>query len=83
LFEGYAPHGIAILVETATDNNNRTVANVRVILTNNGTMGTQGLLNLCLTILVISGFLLKDLMLKNWLELIDFGAEEVLKMKMV
>ena len=29
LFEGYAPHGIAILVETATDNNNRTVANVR------------------------------------------------------
>ena len=29
LFEGYAPHGIAILVETATDNNTRTVANVR------------------------------------------------------
>ena len=29
LFEGYAPHGIAVLVETATDNNNRTVANVR------------------------------------------------------
>ena len=29
LFEGYAPHGIAVLVETATDNNNRTVANIR------------------------------------------------------
>ena len=29
LFEGYAPHGIAIVVETATNNNNRTVANVR------------------------------------------------------
>src|SRR5690606_31344746 len=29
LFEGYAPHGIAVLVETATDNNTRTVANVR------------------------------------------------------
>ena len=28
-FEGYAPHGIAIIVETATDNNNRTVANIR------------------------------------------------------
>ena len=28
LFEGYAPHGIAVLVETATDNNNRTVANI-------------------------------------------------------
>jgi len=26
IFEGYAPHGIAVLVETATDNNNRTVA---------------------------------------------------------
>ena len=30
LFEGYAPHGIAILIETATDNNNRTVANFRI-----------------------------------------------------
>ncbi|MEJ7589539.1 MAG: YebC/PmpR family DNA-binding transcriptional regulator, partial [Ferruginibacter sp.] len=29
LYEGYAPHGIAILVETATDNPTRTVANVR------------------------------------------------------
>ena len=29
IFEGYAPHGIAVLVETATDNNNRTVANIR------------------------------------------------------
>ena len=29
LLEGYAPHGIAILVEAATDNNNRTVANIR------------------------------------------------------
>jgi hypothetical protein len=33
-FEGYAPHGIAVIVETATDNNNRTVANVEVVLTN-------------------------------------------------
>jgi transcriptional/translational regulatory protein YebC/TACO1 len=32
LFEGYAPHGIAVLVETSTtDNNNRTVANVRAV----------------------------------------------------
>ena len=34
LFEGYAPHGIAILVETATDNNNRTVANIRSYFNN-------------------------------------------------
>ncbi|MCF6350414.1 MAG: YebC/PmpR family DNA-binding transcriptional regulator [Flavobacteriaceae bacterium] len=43
LFEGYAPHGIAILVETATDNNNRTVANVRACFNKcNGTFGTSG-----------------------------------------
>ena len=33
VYEGYAPHGVAILVETATDNINRTVANVRSYFT--------------------------------------------------
>ena len=43
LFEGYAPHGIAILVETATDNNNRTVANVRSYFNKcNGNLGNSG-----------------------------------------
>lgn len=43
LFEGYAPHGVAILVETASDNNNRTVANIRSYFSkNNGSLGTQG-----------------------------------------
>ncbi|NAS30397.1 YebC/PmpR family DNA-binding transcriptional regulator [Flavobacteriaceae bacterium R38] len=43
LFEGYAPHGIAILVETATDNNNRTVANIRSYFNKcNGNLGTSG-----------------------------------------
>lgn len=43
LFEGYAPHGIAVLVETATDNNNRTVANVRAAFSKcDGTLGTSG-----------------------------------------
>jgi|TARA_B110000037_G_scaffold90350_1_gene106935 YebC/PmpR family DNA-binding regulatory protein len=43
LFEGYAPHGIAIVVETATDNNNRTVANVRAVFNKcDGNMGTSG-----------------------------------------
>lgn len=42
-FEGYAPHGIAIMVEAATDNNNRTVANVRAAFTKyNGNLGTNG-----------------------------------------
>jgi len=43
LFEGYAPHGIAIVVETATDNNNRTVANVRASFNKcDGNFGTSG-----------------------------------------
>ena len=43
LFEGYAPHGIAVVIETATDNNNRTVANVRAVFNKcNGTFGTSG-----------------------------------------
>lgn len=43
LFEGYAPHGIALVVETATDNNNRTVANVRASFNKcDGNFGTSG-----------------------------------------
>ena len=43
LYEGYAPHGVALLVETATDNPTRTVAAVRNIITKNGgNLGTTG-----------------------------------------
>ena len=43
LFEGYAPYGVAILVETATDNNNRTVANIRSYFNKaSGNLGTSG-----------------------------------------
>src|ERR1700709_673521 len=42
LYEGYGPHGVAILVETATDNHVRTVANVKSIFNKNaGTMGNS------------------------------------------
>ena len=42
-YEGYGPHGIAMMVETATDNQNRTVANVRLIFRKNGgNVGTTG-----------------------------------------
>jgi YebC/PmpR family DNA-binding regulatory protein len=79
LFEGYAPHGIAILVETATDNNNRTVANVRSYFNKcNGTMGTQGSVEFmfdhtCNFRIPANGIDPEELEL----ELIDFGAEEV------
>jgi YebC/PmpR family DNA-binding regulatory protein len=43
LYEGYAPHGVALLVETATDNPTRTVAQVRNIITKNGgNLATSG-----------------------------------------
>lgn len=43
MYEGYAPHGIAVMVECVTENRNRTVADVRHILTRaNGTLGEQG-----------------------------------------
>ncbi len=43
IYEGYAPHGIALLVETATDNPTRTVATVRnVFQKNGGNLGTSG-----------------------------------------
>ena len=43
LFEGYAPYGIAVIVETATDNNTRTVANIRSYFNKcGGNLGTSG-----------------------------------------
>jgi len=45
-FEGYAPHGIAVFVECLSDNNNRTVSNVRAAFNKyNGTLGTNGSLS--------------------------------------
>ena len=79
LFEGYAPHGIAILVETATDNNNRTVANVRSYFNKcNGNLGTSGSVEFmfdrsCNFRIPAEGINIEELEL----EFIDFGVEEV------
>ncbi len=81
LFEGYAPHGIAILVETATDNNNRTVANVRAAFNKmNGTLGTSG--SVIFMFDHTCNFRVKKEDVKMdmeefELELIDFDVEEV------
>jgi len=49
VYEGYGPHGIAVIVETSTDNTNRTVANVRSYFTKfGGSLGTSGSEALCL-----------------------------------
>jgi len=79
LFEGYAPHGIAILVETATDNNNRTVANIRSYFNKcDGNLGTSGSVEFmfdhtCNFRINGEGIDPEELEL----EFIDFGAEEV------
>src|SRR5215469_16521791 len=46
VYEGYAPHGIALVIKTATDNPQRTVANIRSYFNKyNGSLGTQGMLD--------------------------------------
>ena len=79
LFEGYAPHGIAILVETATNNNNRTVANVRSYFNKaNGNLCTNGSVEFifdhnCKFRIPADGIDLEEMEL----EFIDYGVEEV------
>lgn len=81
VYEGYGPHGVAIIVETATDNNNRTVANVRHLFRKyEGSLGNAG----SITFMFERKALIKldrasvpnpeDLEL----ELIDFGLREMI-----
>jgi len=79
IFEGYAPHGIAILVETMTDNNQRTVANVRSYFNKmNGSLGTSGSVSFMFDktchFKVAKGELDPE---ELELEMIDHGVEEV------
>ena len=80
VYEGYGPHGVAILVETATDNTNRTVANVRSYFTKfGGSLGTSGSVAFMFDHKCV--FKLKKTdnidIEELELELIDFGADEV------
>ncbi len=79
-FEGKAPHGVLLFIECATDNNTRTVANVKNILTKNGgELLTNGSLEFMFTRKAVFEFLLKDDMdiEELELELIDAGLEEI------
>ena len=80
VYEGYGPFGIAILVEAATDNNTRTVANVRSYFNKfNGSLGTSGSISFLFEhkcvfrIKAKEGVSVEDLEL----ELIDYGVDEV------
>jgi YebC/PmpR family DNA-binding regulatory protein len=80
VYEGYAPHGIALVIETATDNHQRTVANIRSYFNKyGGSLGTQGMLDFMFErkcsfkILPKSNIDIEELEL----ELIDYGVDEV------
>lgn len=78
IYEGYAPHGVPVLVECTTDNPTRTVANVRMYFTRNGgTLGTNGSVSFMFErkalFKISSENLNKD---EIEFELIDFGAED-------
>lgn len=79
LYEGYGPGGVAILVEAATDNNTRTVANIRSYFNKmNGSLGTSGSVSFMFKKMGVfklhpAGLNPEELEL----ELIDFGLEEL------
>ena len=82
IYEGYGPYGIAIVVETATDNPTRTVANIRSYFNKHaGSLGTTGSLEFLFDhkcvfkIAPKEGLSLDDLEL----ELIDYGVDEVVE----
>lgn len=79
VYEGYGPHGIAILVETATDNINRTIANMRVYFSRaGGAVGKTGSLDFIFTRKGIFKINPEGLNIEELeLELIDFGAEDI------
>jgi YebC/PmpR family DNA-binding regulatory protein len=79
LYEGYAPHGVAVLIETATDNTTRTVANVRAYFNKgNGNLGTSGSVSFQFKKMGVfklkpEGLNIEDLEL----ELIDHGLDDL------
>jgi len=80
VYEGYAPHGVAVVVETATDNPTRTVANVRMYFNKyGGSLGTTGMSDFLFDrkctfkVAMKEGIDIEELEL----ELIDFGLDEI------
>jgi YebC/PmpR family DNA-binding regulatory protein len=79
VYEGYAPHGVSVLVECATDNPTRTVANIRLQFSkNHGTMGNSGSVSFMFERKGVFKFEPSKLNLDELeLDLIDAGAEDI------
>ncbi len=80
IYEGYAPHGVALLVETATDNPTRTVGSVRNVISKSGgnlaTTGSVGFLFNKMGVFRLDPAAVKDSD-ELELDLIDHGLEEM------
>lgn len=80
VYEGYGPYGIALVVETATDNPTRTVANVRSYFNHNGgSLGTMGMLDFLFERQCSFKIAMKEVINIEdiELEMIDYGVNEV------
>jgi YebC/PmpR family DNA-binding regulatory protein len=80
IFEGYGPFGIAVIVETASDNNNRTVANVRSHFNKcGGNLGTAGSVEFMFDRMCSFKINTQIDIEELELDFIDFGVDEVIK----
>jgi YebC/PmpR family DNA-binding regulatory protein len=79
LYEGYAPHGVAVLVETATDNHVRTVANIKNHFTKgHGNLGNSGSVSFQFRKMGVFKLKPEGIDMDDMeLELIDHGLEEM------
>ena len=78
VLEGYGPHGIAVIVDCTTDNNNRTVANIRSYFNKtNGNLGTNGSVEYLFDKLCVFRIVMFEEYEELELELIDYGLEDL------
>ncbi|MEO6883496.1 MAG: YebC/PmpR family DNA-binding transcriptional regulator, partial [Bacteroidia bacterium] len=79
VYEGYAPHGVGVLVECATDNPTRTVANVRMYFSRgNGELGKTGSLSFMFERKGVFRISSENINMEEFeFEMIDFGADEI------
>jgi len=79
VYEGYGPFGLAVIIETSTDNTNRTVANIRHYFSKSGgSLGTSGSVSFMFNKKAVFRFAQAENDIEELeLELIDFGLEEI------
>ncbi|MFD2201690.1 YebC/PmpR family DNA-binding transcriptional regulator [Shivajiella indica] len=79
VYEGYGPYGVAVIIETSTDNTNRTVANIRSYFTKSGgSLGTSGSVSFMFDKKAVFRFAHGNLDMEELeLELIDYGLDEI------